>query len=70
MDDLLHAAKTKNNGNNDGFRRKKRRHIDRLEVVSRRSLYGMHTEPQLFVKATLRDPADILRLAAVLEVSR
>ena len=52
---------------NKPFRR--RRHIHALEIVYKKTIYGMYTEPQIFVKVVLRDPGDIVKIAAVLDVS-
>lgn len=51
---------------NRPFRR--RRHVHALEIVYKKSIYGMYTEPHIFVKVVLRDPGDIVKIAAVLDV--
>jgi hypothetical protein len=48
----------------------KRRRVHSLEVVSRKTIYGMYLEEFLFVKVVLYDPGDIRRVASILEVSR
>ena len=47
----------------------KRRRVHSLEVLRRKTLYGMHMESYLFIKVNLFDPNDIKRVAAILEVS-
>jgi hypothetical protein len=47
----------------------KRRRVHSLEVVSRKTIYGMYIEEFLFVKVVLFDPGDIKRVASILEVS-
>lgn len=47
----------------------KRKHIHQLEVVKKKSIYGMWVEPVLFIKAYLHDPGDVTRLAHILDVS-
>lgn len=74
LEDLLHAKREKSNskhstiggGNVNPPRRRK--HIHSLEVVRRKSLYGMYMDPHVFIKATLRDPGDCARMASILEV--
>jgi hypothetical protein len=74
LDELLHAKREKisqqhanvGGGKSNPPRRKK--HVHSLEVVCRKSLYGMFVDPHVFIKATLRDPGDCSRLAAILEV--
>jgi hypothetical protein len=46
----------------------KRRRVHSLEVVSRKTIYGMYMEEFLFVKIILYDPGDIKRVASILEV--
>lgn len=48
---------------------KRRRHIHNMEIVHRKTIYGMYTEPHIFIKVVLRDPGDIVKIAAVLDVS-
>jgi hypothetical protein len=47
---------------------KKRKHVHHLEIVHKRSIYGMWIEKSIFIKAVLYDPADMLKLSAILEV--
>jgi len=63
-----HGHKLNNPNNNISMKGpKKRKHIHHLEIVRKKSIYGMWTEPILFVKAFLNDPGDISRLGAILE---
>lgn len=55
-------------GNNKGFGMTRKR-ICQLEVVEKKSIYGMWMDPLLFVKVTLFDPRDIIVLANILDVS-
>ena len=49
---------------------RKRKKIHKLEIIKKKSIYGMWMEPILFVKAYLYDPGDVARLAAIIDVSR
>lgn len=55
-------------GNSKGFGMTRKR-ICQLEVVEKKSIYGMWMDPLLFVKVTLFDPRDIIVLANILDVS-
>jgi hypothetical protein len=60
-------------GTNNNFRNKdnnfqKRQRIRKLEVVRRKTMYGMYLDEFLFIKATVYDPRDILRIASILQV--
>jgi DNA polymerase zeta len=74
LEELLHTKREKNtkqNGSVGGGKAhppRRRKHIHSLEVVHRKSLYGMYVDPHVFIKATLRDPKDCTRLASILEV--
>lgn len=51
------------------FREKSpKKRIDRLEIVRRKTIYGMYLNEFLFVKIFLYDPNDIVRVASLLEV--
>lgn len=56
-------------GNNNKTYSTTRKRIYQLEVVEKKSIYGMWMDPLLFVKVTLFDPRDILVLANILDVS-
>eukprot|EP01038_Epipyxis_sp_PR26KG_P013019 gene13019-17451_t len=45
----------------------KLKHIHKLEVVKRKTLYGFHSDVIIFVKVFMYDPADITRIAGILE---
>lgn len=62
------SAGPSNHGNNKGFGMTRKR-ICQLEVVEKKSIYGMWMDPLLFVKVTLFDPRDIIVLANILDVS-
>lgn len=47
---------------------KKRKHINRLEIVKKKSIYGMMTEDIFFIQVFLHDPGDKKRLAEILDV--
>jgi len=47
----------------------KRKRVHSLEMLRRKTLYGMHMESYLFIRVNLYDPNDIKRVAAILEVS-
>lgn len=49
---------------------KRRRHINHLEIVRKKSIYGMWTEESYFIKAYLNDPMDKQRLASILDVRK
>ena len=57
-----------NNANNRDSLYHKRRRIHHLEIVRKKTIYGMYTQDFIFIKAVLYDPRDILRIAAILEV--
>lgn len=63
IEDILHSKKK-----NSSFV-SKRKHICRLEVVEKHSIYGMWMDPLLFIKVTLFDPRNVSKLAAILDVS-
>eukprot|EP01031_Cornospumella_fuschlensis_P028649 gene28649-34588_t len=46
---------------------KKRKHINRLEIVKKKSIYGMMTEDIFFIQVFLHDPGDKKRLAEILD---
>ena len=46
----------------------RRRRIHKLEIVRKKTMYGMYTDEFLFVKVQLYDPNDVKRVAAILEV--
>lgn len=57
-------------GGNDpggGYETKRRKHVHHLEMVRKRSIYGMWTEKVIFIKAVLYDPADITKLGSILQ---
>lgn len=66
LEDLLHARRQMASRERDSRRRK---HIHSMDIVKKKSIYGMWIEEVLFVKVYLNDPGDKLRLAAVLNVS-
>lgn len=39
-----------------------------MEFVQRTSMYGFQPEPQCFARVWLRDPGDLVKVVAVLEV--
>lgn len=43
--------------------------IKKLEIVKRKTLYGFYSESFLFVKVFFRDPNDISKLSAILDVN-
>lgn len=47
----------------------KRKRIHSMEVVSKKTIYGMYLDEFLFIKVTLYDPNDIKSVATILEVS-
>lgn len=49
---------------------KRRKHIHHLEVLRKKTIYGMCVDPIVFVKLYLNDPGDIKRVASVLDVSQ
>lgn len=74
LEDILRTKRKFNGpGNGQPFNGNKafgtRKRICKLEVVEKKSIYGMWMDPLLFVKATLFDPRDITILANILDVS-
>lgn len=51
------------------YKNKRRKHIHHLEVVRKKTIYGMCVDPIVFVKVYLNDPGDIKRIASILDVS-
>lgn len=47
----------------------KRKRIHSLEIVRRKTIYGMYMDYFMFIKVKLYDPNDIKRVATILEVS-
>jgi hypothetical protein len=72
LDDLLRNFKSANarfatsNRNQSSY--SKRRRIHSMEVVSRKTIYGMYLEEFLFIKVNVYDPNDIKRIVNILEV--
>jgi hypothetical protein len=48
----------------------KRKHISSLEIVSKKTIYGMFIDPMFFIKVLVYDPQDIGRLAIILDVRK
>jgi hypothetical protein len=71
LEDLLHMRRQTmvNSASRESGNVRRRKHINSLEIVSKKSIYGMWTEDILFVKVFLIDPGDKTRLASVLDVS-
>jgi hypothetical protein len=72
IEDLLHLrkqTKTASYNNDNGRKIYKRKHIHHLEVVKKKSIYGMWIDEVYFVKVYLHDPNDKTRLADILDVS-
>lgn len=63
-DTLETILNTKNIKNN-----KKRKHIHNLEIVKKKTIYGMHLDEFIFIKVYLYHPRDRLLIAEALEVS-
>ncbi len=71
IEELMHMRRVAKIGetNKQGQPVSKRKHLNKLEIVKKKSIYGMWIEPILFIKAYLYDPGDITRLAHTLDVS-
>jgi hypothetical protein len=66
LEELLRKRYESNtsSSNRSNFKR-----IKKLEIVRRKTLYGFYDESFLFVKVFLRDPNDISKLSAILDVN-
>ena len=71
IEELMHLRRASkvSEYNKQGNPITKRKHLHHLEVVKKKSIYGMWVEPVLFIKAYLHEPGDMSRLAQILDVS-
>jgi hypothetical protein len=72
LEDIMHAKRVVSYQSHKGANLekgvKRKKHIHHMEIVKKKSIYGMWAEPLYFVKAYLHDPGDISRLGVILEV--
>jgi DNA polymerase zeta len=65
IEELLHFKRIATQKAGSELKRKK--HLHHLEIVRKKSMYGMWVDPIVFIKVVLYDPGDITRLGSILQ---